>query len=162
MNIDQKTLQILDIDHSFVIETQIMSLSVYNRRQYIIINPREDEWNYKLLSVFLNSLDKWFADPKNGCRKRSKNDGTSYFFFKFISSTEEWHELILNIFPSSIIVKVSIEMLDSEQWTLEKVKKGKIQKSCIVDVSKSTSKALLRNSPLLYYSELQFTNLKME
>lgn len=103
MNIDQKTLQILDIDHSFVKETQIMNLSFYNRRQYIIINPREDEWNYKLLSVFLNSLNKW----------------SSYFFFKFISLTEEWHESILNIFPSSIIVKASIEMLDSGQWTLE-------------------------------------------
>lgn len=83
INIDKKTLQILDIDHFFVIETQIMNLSFYYRVQYIILNPREDEWNYKLLSVFLKSLNKL----------------SSYFFFKFISLTEEWHESILNIFP---------------------------------------------------------------
>ena len=42
---------------------------------------------------------------------------------------------------------------------IKKSKKGKIQKSFIVDVSKSTPKALLRNSPLLYYQESQFTTL---
>ena len=109
-----KMHQILDIDQSFVIETPLMNLSFYNKHQYITIQPREDEWSYKLLSIFLNCLDKWIVDPENGCRKITKHDGSSYFFFKFNSSTEEWQELIYNISPQSITVKASIEWIDSE------------------------------------------------
>ena len=44
-------------------------------------------------------------------------------------------------------------------WKPENVKKGKIQKIYTADISKSTSRALLRNSSLLFYPESQFSNL---
>ena len=139
----QNIRTILDLEESFKIVTIPLLPFKYGRFKYIVIRPKEFQWTFRTLAVFINELDGFLLDEKNGCRKRSRSNGDIYFYFLFYNHENPKIKIKLNIEFDDINVKASKELL--ALWSDEQTNSQKVQKSYTVFLTRPGSRALLRN-----------------
>ena len=147
---------ILDLEESFQIVTVPLVQYKYRRYKNIVIKPKEFEWSFSSLAVFINELDGWLMDNKNGFRRRTRSNGEPYYFFSFYLCGNPKNVINLNI-DSKIIVKASKIWLNT--WNDVETKPPKIQKTYSVYITKPGTRALLRSISLFYYSKTDFSHL---
>ena len=160
----RKSLEIVDANGSFRILSIPMRCSKYNAAKTIEVVPENSEWNIRLLSVFINQLEEFRLDPSNGCRCQFNTNKENYFFFKFIAnpkdSDEELHSRAKKYFLIDILkdIKVRASKAIVDKWEDENYKKSWMQKCLQLDLTGS-SIALLKNTPLIYYPQKDFSSL---
>ena len=152
----ESTMRLLDVNESFKLFSPTMRLCDFNRYSNFLILPEYGEWSFRLLSTFMNELDGWSFDSKNGCRSQMRANGPPYTFMKIFSINNPSHQIKINI-SSSITVKATKSMISS--WQKEKVGDSSIKYYLSIDVQSNSSKVIIRNSSMLYYSDLQFSSL---
>lgn len=147
---------LLDVDEGFKIVTVPTRQSDYKRSKKLLITPAKTEWSFTLLSVFLNELNNWKMDEKNAHRNRSRSNKSSYSSFKLTSNENEKVFLLIKIENKKISIKGSKPYF--EDWPNdEDVKESWIQKSSFIKFTNSASRALYRDSPLIFYPEKEFS-----
>lgn len=146
----------LELEESFKIVTVPLVPYKYQRYKNVFIKPKEFEWSFSSLAVFINELDGWLMDDNNGFRRRTHSSGEPYFFFSFYLCENPRIVVNLNI-DSEIKVKTSKLWLNT--WHDEETMSPKIQKSYKVYITKPGTRALLRSISLFYYSKTDFSPL---
>ena len=156
-DLEQISLKLLlDIDEGFKIVTVSTRLSDFKRFKKLLIKPTKTEWSFTLLSVFLNELKDWKMDEKNAHRKRPRANKTTYSSFKLTSNENAKVFLLFTIENEKISIKGS--KLFFEDWSNKNnIKESWIQKSTFIRFTSSTSVALYRDSPLIFYPEKEFS-----
>lgn len=128
----------------------------YNRASYFIITPDDSQWSFTLLSIVLNEFTGWRIDSKNGCRNQTKATGIHYSFFRFNCESDPEKHIICNI-TESIIVKASKSLVES--WNTEFINASWYKLTFVLNIKSTGTRALIRGSPLLYYSEEDFSSI---
>ncbi|KAK8852415.1 hypothetical protein M9Y10_017389 [Tritrichomonas musculus] len=146
-------LDLIEASSSFQIVSEEMQNCRYKAAKTVEIQPENSMSDYRNLAVFINELKEFKYDPKNGVKIQFNPDNAQYFFFKFIKQSNPEHFILLNI-KKTITVRVSKPYIDS--WNPEQCKMQWIKKSLSFELS-SSSQALLKNSPLLYYPQSDFS-----
>ena len=149
----QDLIRLLDVDNFIKLTTIPCRKSEYTRSSTPIVEPESSQWNFHTLSIILNELKGWKPDPKNGCRKQTRLNGTYYFYFKYINEEDAKFYFIIN-YDTQISVKLSKPFVNT--WHNEEVKENWIQKSYTLNTSSDGSHALLINTPLFFLSTILF------
>ena len=63
--------------------------SRYKTTKAIEINPDVLQWNFMILSLFINERKSYKYDPKNGARIQINRNGENYYFLKFINESNQ-------------------------------------------------------------------------
>lgn len=143
---------LLSIDDTLIFKTEPMQECRYKGKADIIFTPINNSWSYKLLLVLLNQLPSWLIDPDNGYRKQTHLSGKPYTFAKFVSCVISQIYIIIHIESGVIQVKGSKQFVNSWKDSQE----GWISKEIEISLC-SSSRAILKNSSLLYYPESSFS-----
>lgn len=150
--------RIIDLNQansSLKVSTKPLICSKYKLAKTLAISPEEYDWDFRLLSVYINQLDDFQLDPKNGCRSRINGKNEVYYFFRFFAKNDQDKEFILIDIMNSIKVRVSKKIADL--WDDENFKKGWTKKVLFLELN-CGSKALLKDSPLIYYPPSDFSS----
>lgn len=134
-----------------------MRNSDFAKSSNLLIEIEQFDWSIKMLSVLLNELDDWIIDPNNGSRNQKRADGTYYFFFRFILKSDPYDYIILNIQNDKNIVKFSKSI--TENWPKEDYHAFYTKKYFYLQLKSKGTHAILRNSPILFYSEDDFSQV---
>lgn len=105
----------LDVDNLFMLNSEKMAKSIYNRRKEILICPKNS--SFITLSLLLNKLNFFEVDAKNSCRLQKNTFDQEYFFMKFFNQFEDGtiHFIIINIVKSKsqIVAKANKSYIDT-------------------------------------------------
>lgn len=143
-----------DANPTLKIATKPLISSKYKCSKTLAIQPEEDDWDFRWLSVFINQLNNYQLDPKNGCRSRFNVNKEVYHFFRFISRNNQREEFILIDIQDKIDVRVSKKIADG--WDDENIQASWTKKIFYI-ILNSGSIALLKDSPLIYYPPSEFS-----
>lgn len=75
-----KVLNIVDANGFINIVSTPMLNSRFNAAITVEIHPDNSEWDFGVLSVFVNQLQDYKLDPSNGCRCQFNTNNEHYFF----------------------------------------------------------------------------------
>lgn len=151
----KQTINIIDATSTIKIISKPLLCSKYKTAVTIKIDPEDFDWNYRSLSVFVNEITGFKLDDKNGCRLQINAKNETYYFFRFVSKKNEKEYILVDI-KEGIHVRASKILLDS--WISEPYKPNWKKKFILYSLT-SGSKALLRDSTLLYYPISDFSLL---
>lgn len=151
----KQTINIIDATSTIKIISKPMICSKYKTASSIKIDPENFDWNYRSLSVFLNEITGFKLDEKNECRMQINVNKETYYFFRFVSKKNQQEYILVNI-EKDIKVRASKILLDS--WCSETYKPNWEKKFLLYSLT-SGSKALLRDTALLYYPITDFSLL---
>ena len=136
--------------------TSVIAKCEYKRYQNYVVTPDKIDWDFNLLSILINEMRKWKLDPTNGFRTRKKSNGAKYYFFRYISINNTDSYIIIDI-SDKRIVKFSKTIVD--EWPDEDVNMFHIRKYFIWKIDSKGSRAIMRNAPLLFYPEKDFSKI---
>ena len=151
----RRNLDMIDAESTFKVVSQPLRKCRFENAKTILIEPENSTWNYRTLSIFINECKTFKFDPKNGARYQFNPNGKHCYFFRFVNENDDEHFILVNI-SQTISVRASIKYVSN--WEEENCQKSWIKKSLLMQLS-SSSQALMRNSPLLYYPFSDFSHL---
>lgn len=108
----RRTIDLNQANSFLKVSTKPLICSKYKCAQTLAISPEEYDWDFRLLSVYINQLEDFQLDPKNGCRSRINSKDEVYYFFSFVSKNDQEKEFILINIKNSIMVRVSNKIAD--------------------------------------------------
>ena len=118
----RNTIDLIEANSIFTIETEPMLNCRFKTATTIKIMPKNSEWNYRNLSVFINEAKYLRYDPKNGARYQFNPNRNHYYFIRFINSTDSKQFVLVNI---EVKISLRVRKKFMKSWSSDETVKSK-------------------------------------